>query len=79
MTVILIPGLGLLSWREFEQGLGWSNFFVIASSSKTLAGSILPTESRVWQSPPPILAGSAADSRDPILYNPPLEKPPSCP
>ena len=32
MTIILIPKLGLLTWSEFERGLGWSNFFVIASS-----------------------------------------------
>ena len=47
MTVILIPGLGLLSWREFEQGLGWSNFFVIASSL-SLAHALATSGAAGW-------------------------------
>lgn len=32
MTVVLLPGVGLLSWREFEQNIGWTSIFVVASS-----------------------------------------------
>ena len=32
LVVFLLPGVGLLSWREFEANFGWSNFFVIATS-----------------------------------------------
>ncbi|GIT02293.1 MAG: hypothetical protein CM1200mP27_09180 [Chloroflexota bacterium] len=31
MTVILLPGVGLVNWRDFETNMGWTNFFVIAS------------------------------------------------
>jgi anion transporter len=30
--LLLIPGFGVLTWKEFEQDIGWSNFFVLASS-----------------------------------------------
>jgi anion transporter len=29
---LLTPGLGVLSWSDFERNFGWSNFFVLASS-----------------------------------------------
>jgi anion transporter len=29
---LLTPGIGVLTWKEFERGFGWANFFVIASS-----------------------------------------------
>ncbi|MCE5265684.1 MAG: anion permease [Deltaproteobacteria bacterium] len=29
---LLAPGIGVLSWKEFEKGFGWANFFVLASS-----------------------------------------------
>ena len=32
LVVMLLPGIGLLSWRQFEQDLAWSNFFIIATS-----------------------------------------------
>jgi anion transporter len=38
----LMPGLGVLTWRQFEQEVGWTNFFVIAASlslAHALAGS----------------------------------------
>jgi sodium-dependent dicarboxylate transporter 2/3/5 len=28
----LLPGVGVLTWRQFEQEVGWTNFFVIAAS-----------------------------------------------
>ena len=38
----LMPGLGVLTWRQFEQEVGWTNFFVIAASlslAHALSGS----------------------------------------
>ncbi|HSE06783.1 MAG TPA: SLC13 family permease [Methylomirabilota bacterium] len=38
----LMPGLGVLTWRQFEQEVGWTNFFVIAASlslAQALSGS----------------------------------------
>ena len=47
MTVILLPGIGLLSWREFEQNIGWTNFFVIASSL-SLANALIVSGAAAW-------------------------------
>jgi anion transporter len=38
----LMPRVGVLTWRQFEQEVGWTNFFVIAASlslAQALAGS----------------------------------------
>ena len=65
MTVILIPGLGLLTWREFESGLGWSNFFVIASSL-SLAHALASSGAAAWFAQ--VLVGSVTGIVDyPIL------------
>ena len=47
MTVILMPGVGLLSWREFEQNIGWTNIFVIASSL-SLANALIVSGAAAW-------------------------------
>ena len=47
MVVILLPGVGLLSWREFEQNLGWSNFFVIATSL-SLSSALVESGAAEW-------------------------------
>ena len=47
MVVILLPGVGLLSWREFEQNLGWSNFFIIATSL-SLSGALVNSGAAEW-------------------------------
>jgi sodium-dependent dicarboxylate transporter 2/3/5 len=47
MTVILLPGVGLLSWHEFEQNIGWTNFFVIASSL-SLANALIVSGAAAW-------------------------------
>ena len=47
MGIILLPGIGLLSWRDFEQNLGWSNFFVIATSL-SLAQALVASGAAVW-------------------------------
>ena len=47
MGIILLPGIGLLSWRDFEQNLGWSNFFVIATSL-SLAQALVASGAAAW-------------------------------
>ncbi|MCH8896871.1 MAG: anion permease [Chloroflexi bacterium] len=47
MGLILTPGIGVLSWREFEQNLGWSNFFVIATSL-SLAHALVTSGAAAW-------------------------------
>ena len=47
MVVVLLPGIGLLTWREFEQNLGWSNFFIIATSL-SLSGALVESGAAAW-------------------------------
>lgn len=47
LGLILMPGVGLLSWQEFERGLGWSNFFVIATSL-SLAQALVSSGAAAW-------------------------------
>ena len=47
MVVILLPGIGLLSWRVFEQNLGWSNFFIIATSL-SLSSALVESGAAHW-------------------------------
>ena len=47
MTVVLLPGVGLLTWREFETNMGWTNFFVIASSL-SLANALIVSGAAAW-------------------------------
>ena len=47
MSVILTPGVGLLEWREFERGMSWSSFFVIATSL-SMANAIITTGAAAW-------------------------------
>ena len=47
MVVMLLPGIGLLSWRTFEQNLGWSNFFIIATSL-SLSGALVNSGAAAW-------------------------------
>ncbi|MBM3942457.1 MAG: hypothetical protein FJ316_05950 [SAR202 cluster bacterium] len=47
LGVILMPGVGVLSWKEFEQDLGWSNFFVIATSL-SLAHALVSSGAAAW-------------------------------
>jgi solute carrier family 13 (sodium-dependent dicarboxylate transporter), member 2/3/5 len=44
---LLAPGIGVLSWNEFEQGLGWANLFVIASSL-SLAHALIGSGASIW-------------------------------
>ena len=47
MVVALLPGIGLLSWREFEKNLGWSNFFIIATSL-SLSSALVESGAAEW-------------------------------
>ena len=47
MVVMLLPGIGLLSWRTFEKNLGWSNFFIIATSL-SLSGALVESGAAAW-------------------------------
>ena len=47
MVVILMPKVGLLDWRYFEQNLGWTNFFVIATSL-SLANALVTSGAAGW-------------------------------
>ena len=47
MILILMPGVGVLKWSELERGLGWSNFFVIASSL-SLAHALVGSGAAEW-------------------------------
>ncbi len=46
-TCLLMPGIGVLSWKDFEKGFGWSNFFVMASSL-SLARALASSGASVW-------------------------------
>ncbi len=61
MTVILLPGVGLLTWRELETKMGWSNFFVIASSL-SLANALIISGAAAWFAD--TLVGSVEGLRD---------------
>ena len=47
LVVILMPGIGMLSWRDFESNVGWSNFFVIATSL-SLAYALVSSGAAAW-------------------------------
>ena len=53
MTVVLLPGVGLLSWREFEQNIGWTSIFVVASSL-SLANALIISGAAAPGSPRPL-------------------------
>jgi di/tricarboxylate transporter len=44
---LLAPGIGVLTWAEFERGLGWANVFVIGSSL-SLAQALVSSGARDW-------------------------------
>jgi solute carrier family 13 (sodium-dependent dicarboxylate transporter), member 2/3/5 len=47
LLIILTPGIGLLSWQDFERNVGWSNFFVIATSL-SLAQALVTSGAAAW-------------------------------
>ncbi|MCX5838186.1 MAG: SLC13 family permease [Deltaproteobacteria bacterium] len=62
---LLTPGIGVLSWKEFETGFGWANFFVIASSL-SLARALASSGAGVWIAET-IVRGMPEFSQQPIL------------
>ena len=65
MTVILLPRAGILTWQTFERNLGWTNFFVIATSL-SLAHTLVTTGAAEWISE--TLVGGATQVQDrPLL------------
>ena len=62
MVAVLLPGIGLLSWRVFEQNLGWSNFFIIATSL-SLSSALVESGAAAWFASTLVsAAGGLADS-----------------
>ena len=47
MVVMLLPGIGLMSWQTFERNVGWSNFFIIATSL-SLSGALVNSGAAAW-------------------------------
>ena len=47
MCLILLPRVGILTWRDFERNLGWSNFFIIATSL-SLSHALVTTGAAAW-------------------------------
>jgi anion transporter len=44
---LLAPGVGVLTWGDFERNLGWANFFVLASSL-SLAQALMHSGAGAW-------------------------------
>jgi anion transporter len=44
---LLTPGVGVLTWSDFERNLGWANFFVLASSL-SLAQALIHSGAGAW-------------------------------
>lgn len=61
MTLILTPKIGILDWQTFERNLGWTNFFVIATSL-SLAHTLVTTGAAAWISE--VLVGSTTLVQD---------------
>ena len=47
LCLILLPRIGILTWGEFEREVGWSNFFVIATSL-SLSQALVATGAAAW-------------------------------
>ena len=47
LVLILMPGIGVLNWKDLEQGLGWGNFIVIASTL-SLAHALVGSGAAAW-------------------------------
>lgn len=45
--LLLTPRIGVLSWSEFERDIGWTNFFVLASSL-SLAKALVSSGASAW-------------------------------
>ncbi|OHE22438.1 MAG: hypothetical protein A2Z43_03555, partial [Syntrophobacterales bacterium RBG_19FT_COMBO_59_10] len=62
---LMMPGIGVLTWQDFEKNFGWANFFVMASSlslARALAGSGAST----WVADA-LVRGAPVFSQEPLL------------
>ena len=44
---LMMPGIGVLTWKDFEKNFGWANFFVLASSL-SLARALSSSGASAW-------------------------------
>ena len=65
MTLILTPRIGILTWQTFERNLGWTNFFVIATSL-SLAHTLVTTGAAAWLSEA-LVGGTAFVQDSPMM------------
>lgn len=61
----LSPFIGVLSWKEFEKNIGWSNFFVLATSL-SLANAMIKSGAGEWIAGM-IVKTAPAMGRQPVL------------
>jgi sodium-dependent dicarboxylate transporter 2/3/5 len=59
-ALLLAPGIGVLTWREFEEGVGWSNLFVIGASL-SLARALGESGAAAWLARALLPGPAAAD------------------
>jgi solute carrier family 13 (sodium-dependent dicarboxylate transporter), member 2/3/5 len=62
---LLAPGIGVLTWKDFEMEFGWANFFVLASSL-SLARALSSSGASAWIAEV-IVRGMPAFSQQPLL------------
>jgi di/tricarboxylate transporter len=62
---LLAPGIGVLSWGEFERQLGWANIFVLASSL-SLAQALVSSGAADWLADV-LVRGTPGAARQPLL------------
>ncbi len=65
LCLILLPRVGILTWSEFERDVGWSNFFVIATSL-SLSHALVTTGAAAWFSET-LVGGVSQFSSAPML------------
>jgi sodium-dependent dicarboxylate transporter 2/3/5 len=62
---LLTPGIGVLTWNDFERNFGWANFFVLASSL-SLAHALIDSGAGAWIASL-IIHSSPAFAQQPLL------------
>jgi solute carrier family 13 (sodium-dependent dicarboxylate transporter), member 2/3/5 len=62
---LLAPGIGVLTWKEFERDIGWSNFFVLATSL-SLARALIDSGAGAWMAAL-LVANTPALTQRPVL------------
>ena len=65
LCLILLPRVGILSWGEFERNVGWTNFFVIATSL-SLAHALVASGAAAWFSQT-LVGGVSQLATQPVL------------